>query len=110
MLEQIFGFAKGLRTLGSSPAVELASEVNTDDLRALQFPRKTSHDVDSIGTTNTASNHTETTSIRSMRICADHQTTGERIVFEDDLVDDSRAGFPETETVLEFTPHCINTR
>lgn len=35
-----------------------------------------------------------------MRVGTDHQTTGESVVLEDDLVDDTRAGLPETDVVL----------
>lgn len=86
--------------LRGGPASNLASEVNTNNLGALEFPRNSSHDVDSISTTNTASNHSETTSVGSMRVGTDHQTTGESVVFEDNLMDDTRTGFPETKTVL----------
>ena len=87
-------------TLGSCPSANLASQVDTDDLRALQFPRKTSHNVDSVSTADTASNHAETTSVGGVRVGTDHQTTGESIVLEDDLVNDTRAGSPEAHTVL----------
>ena len=88
-------------TLRSSPAVDLAREVNTDDLGALEFPGEASHDVDGVRTTNTARNHTKATSVRSVRVGTNHQTAGESIVLEDNLVDDTRARLPETETVLD---------
>ena len=88
------------RTLGSSPAANLSGEVNLDDLRALQLPRKARHDVNSIRTTDTARNHAETTSVRGVRVGTDHETTREGIVFEDDLVDDTRTWPPETKTIL----------
>ena len=87
-------------TLRSSPAVDLAREVDTDDLGALEFPGEASHDIDGIGTTNTASNHTETTSVGGVRVRTDHETAGEGIVLKDDLVDDTGTGSPETKTVL----------
>ena len=90
-------------TLGSSPARELASEVDTDDLGALQLPGKTSHNIDRISTTDTASNHAKTTSVRGVRVGTDHKTTGESVVLEDNLVDDTRARLPETETVLDVS-------
>lgn len=46
------------------------------------------------------SSRTETTGIRSVRIRADHQTTGESIVFQDDLVDDPRPRTPETNSIF----------
>jgi hypothetical protein len=89
-----------VHTLGGSPSRELALELNTDDLGALKLPRDVGHDVDSVGTTDTASNHTETTGVRGMRVGSDHETTGERVVLENDLVNDTRTGLPEAETVL----------
>jgi len=35
-----------------------------------------------------------------VRVSTNHKTTGERVVLEDDLVNDTRAGLPETEAVL----------
>lgn len=89
-----------IRTLGSSPARELASQLNTNDLGSLQFPGKVGHDVNSIGTADTDSSHTETTSIGSVRVSTDQETTGEGIVLEDDLMDDTGAGTPEANVVL----------
>lgn len=86
--------------LGSSPAADLAREINTDDLGALKLPRNASHNVDGVGTTDTARDHTETTSVGSMRVGTDHKTTGESVVFEDNLMNDSGTGFPETEAIL----------
>ena len=34
-----------------------------------------------------------------MGVCTDHKTTGESVVLEGDLVDDTGARLPETETV-----------
>lgn len=89
-----------IHTLRSSPAAHLASELNTDDLRGLQLPRQTGHDIDGVGSTNTNSGHTETTGVGSVRVGTDHETTGEGVVLEDDLVNDTRAGLPETDVVL----------
>lgn len=88
-------------TLGNSPARELASQINTDNLRALELPWNISHDVDSISTTNTARDHSETTSVGGVRVSANHKTTRERIVLEDNLMDNTRARPPETETILK---------
>ena len=87
-------------TLGRSPAGELASEVDTNDLGALQLPGDTRHDINRIRTTDTASDHAETAGVGGMRVGTDHETTGEGIVLEDNLVDDTGAWPPETEAVL----------
>ena len=88
-------------TLRRSPATNLAGEVDLDDLGALQLPRDASHDINRIGTTDTARNHAETAGVGGVRVGTDHETAGEGVVLEDDLVDDTRARPPETETVLE---------
>jgi len=86
--------------LGGGPARELASELDTNDLGGLQLPGETGHDVDGISTTDTNSSHTETTSVGGVGVSADEETTGESVVLEEDLVDDTRAGLPETDVVL----------
>lgn len=89
-----------VRTLGRSPARHLASQLNTNDLGGLQLPGQASHDVNGIGTTDTDGAHAETTGVGGVRVGTDKQTTGESVVLEDDLVDDTRAGLPETNVVL----------
>lgn len=37
-----------------------------------------------------------------MRICTNHKTTGKRVVLENDLVDDTRTGSPETKAILAY--------
>lgn len=91
---------KKVHTFGGSPAGQLAGELDTNDLGGLQFPRKTSHDVDGVSTTNTNGGHTKTSSIGSVRVGTDQEGTGESVVLEHDLVDDTRAGLPEANVVL----------
>lgn len=91
-----------MRTLRRCPASNLASKVYTDNLGALQLPGNICHDVDSISAANTTSNHTQTTSVRRVRISTDHESTREGIIFQNDLVDDTRTWLPETETILRI--------
>jgi hypothetical protein len=63
-------------TLGCGPSAEFSGEFDADDFGALQFPWETGHDVDCVGTTNTDGEHAETTSIGSMRVSSNHETTG----------------------------------
>lgn len=86
--------------LGGSPTTDFPDEIDTNDLWALELPRKTRHDVNGISASDTAGNHTEATGVGGVRVSADHETTGESIVFEDDLVDDTGARFPEAEAVF----------
>lgn len=87
-------------TLGRSPARQLTSELDTEDLGGLQLPRQVGHDVDSVSTTNTNSGHTKTTTVGGVRVSTNEETTGESIVFKENLVDDTRARAPETNVVL----------
>jgi hypothetical protein len=86
--------------LRSSPAVELTSELDTNNIRGLKLPGEVGHDIDSIGTTDTNGGHTETTTVDSVRISTDKKTTREAVVLEENLVNDTRAGLPETDIVL----------
>lgn len=89
-----------IRTLRSSPPRKLAGKLDTEHLGCLQFPGETSHDIDGISTSNTNGSHTQTTGIGCVRVSTDKQSTGESVVLEDDLVNDTRAGLPETNVVL----------
>src|SRR5690606_15451364 len=86
--------------LCGGPAAHFAGELNTDELRHLQFPGKTSHHVNGVSATNTDSDHGEATRVGGMGVRSDHHTTGECIVFKHHLMNDSCAGFPETYAVF----------
>lgn len=87
-------------TLWRGPAIQFAGQLDTDDLGGLELPGQVGHNIDGVGTTNANSAHAETTSVGGVRISADEETTGEGVVLEQDLVDDTRAGLPETDVVL----------
>ena len=86
--------------LGRRPAVELAREVDANVVGRLELPRQVGHDVDRIGTTDADRTHAEATGVRRVAVGTDHQATGERVVLEDDLVDDTAARAPEAHAVL----------
>ena len=88
------------RTLGSGPSPNLSSKLYSDDLWALELPWNASHNVNGIGTTNATSNHAQTAGIGRVGVRSDHQSTGERVVLENDLMNDTRTGFPESHIVL----------
>ena len=88
-------------TLWSSPSANLSSKLDTNVLGAFEFPWNTSHDVNGNGTTNTTSNHTQTTGVRYVRVRSDHQSTRECVIFRDDLMNNARARFPESHIVLQ---------
>jgi hypothetical protein len=87
-------------TFRCGPAADLAREIYTNDFGTLEFPRNISHDVDGISTTDTTGDHAETSSVRCVRVGTDHESSRERIIFEDDLMNDTGARFPEPKTVL----------
>lgn len=86
--------------LGGGPAVKSTCELDTNDLGGLELPGEVGHDIDGIGTTDTNGGHTETGGVGGVGVSADEETTGESVVLEEDLVDDTRAGLPETDVVL----------
>lgn len=87
-------------TLGGGPSGHRTSELNTNELGGLQLPGEVGHDIDGISTSDTNSGHTETTAVGGVRVGTDEETTGESIVLENDLVDNTRARAPETKVVL----------
>ena len=86
--------------LRRSPAAQASGQFDTDQFRHLQFPFHSGHYVDSIGTSNSDSHHSEATGIRRVRVGTDHHSTGESIVFQYHLVDNSGSRFPKTDTEL----------
>jgi hypothetical protein len=86
--------------LGGGPAGHLTGEADTDNVGGLQLPGETGHDVDGISTTDTNGGGSETTGVGGVGIGTDDQTTGEGVVLENDLVNDTRTGLPETDVVL----------
>lgn len=83
---------EGARTLGGGPARDLASELDTDPLRALELPGKVGDNVDGVSSTDTDGDHAKTTSVGRVRVGTDHETSGERVVLEDDLRAREEAG------------------
>jgi hypothetical protein len=88
-------------TLRSGPSSDLALEPDTDNLGTLELPRDVGHDIDSVSSSDSARDHTETSSVRGVRIGSDHHSSGEGVVLEDDLMDDTGSGLPETDAVLK---------
>ncbi len=86
--------------LGGSPARELTSELHTNNLGGLELPRNVGHDIDGISTTDTDGAHAEATSVGGVGVSANHHATGEGVVLEDNLVDNTRTRVPEAHAVL----------
>lgn len=86
--------------LGGRPSGELTGQLDTDNLGGLELPGETGHDVDDISTSDTDGEHTETSSVGGMGVGTDEKSTGEGVVLENDLMDNTRSGLPETNVVL----------
>jgi len=106
--------------LASSPAGERTGQSNSNHLRALQFPGQSGHDVDCIRSTHSDANASESsyklrksddmtpygsskpnlTSIRGVRVSSYEQQSGEGVILEHDLMDNSTARVPEACSIL----------
>ncbi|EEQ36878.1 aconitate hydratase, mitochondrial precursor [Clavispora lusitaniae ATCC 42720] len=86
--------------LWRSPARHSTGQLDTDNLWSLQFPWQVGHNVDGISTTNTNSQLTQTTSVWSVRVSTNQQSTWESVVFQDDSVNNTGTWLPETQVVL----------
>jgi hypothetical protein len=87
-------------TFRRRPTAYLSREVDADHFGCLKFPRNACHNVNGICTAHTTSDHAQTASVRGMRVSANHKTTRERVVLENNLMNDTRTRAPETEAVL----------
>ncbi len=85
---------------GGGPAVEFAGQAYADQFGHTDGPCESRHHFGGIGSTDTDSDHAESTGVGGMGVGSDHHTTGECVVFEDNLVDDACAGFPEAHAVF----------
>ena len=74
--------------------------MHTDKARHLQFPCLAGQNIDSIGSSDTDSHHSEASGIRSMGVCSDHHSTWESIILEHDLMYDARSRPPETNMIF----------
>lgn len=86
--------------LGADPVVELASQANTEDLGGLELPWSTNESLNSISTADTDSNGSQTTSVGRVAVGSEHHETGDGVVLEDGLVNDTSTGRPKVNTVL----------
>lgn len=69
-------------TFRRGPARNLARQINANDFRTLELPRKVSQHIDCIRSANSYTNHSHSTSSRSVRVSPDYQATWKDIVFE----------------------------
>lgn len=86
--------------LRSGPAAELSFQVHADQAGHLQLPRHAGHHVHGIGTAHADRQHAQTSRIGSVGIGTHHHAAGKGIVLQHHLMDDSRPGSPETDSVF----------
>ena len=86
--------------LRARPARQRAGQADADDLRPAHVEREAGHHVDGVGAADPDRHHAEPAGVRGVRVGADHHAAGERVVLQDDLVDDAAAGSPEADAVL----------
>lgn len=86
--------------LGGCPSAELARELDTQDLRCLQLPRRIDESIYRIRSTDTNNNGSETAGIGRMTVCAKHHESRCRVIFQNRLMDDTCARWPKLDSVL----------
>ncbi|KAH3661168.1 hypothetical protein OGAPHI_006575 [Ogataea philodendri] len=89
--------------LRRSPAVHFSGQFDSQNLWSLQFPWSSRQCVNSVCSTNSNSNGTQTTGIWSVRVCTEHHQTRNREVLKHDLVDDTGTRSPELDTIFFST-------
>ena len=57
------------------------------------------HDVDGVSTADAHRDHAQAAGVGGVAVGADHHAAREGVILEDDLVDDPRAGLPESDAV-----------
>lgn len=67
----------------------LTCQFDTDDLGALQFPRDVSHYINGVGTTHSNAETAKAATVGCVWIRTDHKEAGERVVFQDNLMDNT---------------------
>ena len=105
-------------TFCACPPTELSREFHANDFRALELPRLTRHRIDGIRSTNANARHTHASSVWRMRIRTNDQTTRafsklaftqnhascrtnpQRIVLQDDRMNDPRPRLPKPNPIL----------
>ena len=86
--------------LRAGPAVEFTGQFDADEFRPFEFPGKSGHHVAGVCTADTDGDHAEAARVHRMAVGTDHHTTGEGVVLEYHLVDDTGARLPEADAVF----------
>lgn len=86
--------------LRAGPSLELAGQLDSDHFGTLQLPWNVCHHVNRVGTTDADAQTAQSSAVGGVRIGTDHQQARERVILEDDLVNDTGAGVPEADAVF----------
>ena len=86
--------------LWGGPAAEPAGQADAYPPRAQHLPRHAGHHLGRIDAADADGHHAQAAGVGRMRVRADHQPAGKRIVLEHDLVYDARARPPKAASVL----------
>ena len=85
--------------LRRGPALELAGELDTDQLRHLQFPLGTHQRVHKVSAADTDREHAETAGGRGVGVGDEHHAAREVVVLKEHLMADAGTRGPEVEAV-----------
>ena len=85
--------------LGRSPALERAGQAHADQARHPELPGHPRHHIHRIGAAHADGQHTHTAGIGRMGVRPDHHAARERVVLQDDLMDDAGTRLPEPDAV-----------
>ncbi len=86
--------------LGRGPAAELAGEPHAHELGIEHLPRQPRHRLAAIRAADPDGGHAEAARVGRVRVGADHETAGEGVVLQHDLMDDAGPRLPEADPVL----------
>jgi len=86
--------------LGRGPAGEFPREADTYELGIQHLPREPRHRLAAVRAAHTDGGHAEAARVGRVRVGADHEAAGKRVVLQHHLVNDPRARLPEADPVL----------
>ena len=82
------------------PAGQAPGEADADQPRHTRVERPPGEDVDGVGPTHPDRDHPQAAGVGRVAVGPDHHPAGERVLLENDLMDDPRARLPEADAVL----------
>ena len=89
-----------ITSLGDVQPASLPVRCTPIELRVEHLPRQPGHDLAAVHAADPDGQHAEAAPVRGVGVGADHEAARERVVLQDDLVDDPRPRLPEADAVL----------